>query len=151
MARERTRSLRSRALSFLARRDHSRAELARKLAPCVEEGEAIEPLLDELAAKGWLSDTRFAEQSIRAKARRFGPLKLANILRAKGVDAEAIAAAFRAVGADGQPNIEGVWRSHFREPPGDARERARHGRFLQRRGFASEEIVRFLERFGRPR
>ena len=146
MARERTRSLRSRALSFLARREHSRAELARKLAPHAGEGEDVGAILDELAAKGWLSDARFAEQVIRSKARRFGPLKLAHDLRSKGVDADAIAAGLRAAGVDGVSRIETVWRRRFRAPPADEREKARQARFLGGRGFASEEIFRFLAR-----
>jgi regulatory protein len=144
MARERTRSLRSRALSFLARREHSRAELARKLAPHAGEGEDVGAILDALAAKGWLSDARFAEAVIRSKARRFGPLKLAHDLRSKGVDAEAIAAGLRAAGVDGESRIEAVWKSRFGTPPADRREKARQARFLGGRGFASEEILRFL-------
>ena len=103
-------------------------------------------ILDELAAKGWLSDARFAEQVIRSRARRFGPLKVAHDLRAKGVDAEAIAAGLRAAGVDGVARIEAVWKSRFRAPPVDAREKARQARFLGGRGFASEDILRFLAR-----
>ena len=142
-------SLRARAMRFLARREHSRAELRRKLAPNVPEGEDIELLLEDLAKRGWLSDERFAEQSIRSKARRFGPLKLANELRAKGVDEEAIAAGFRAAGADGASSLERIWRSRFREGPGDEREKARQVRFLQGRGFPLDDIFRFLKQRGK--
>jgi regulatory protein len=142
-------SLRTRAMRLLARREHSRLELARKLQPHVHEGDDVESLLDELAAKGWLSDARFAEQAIRSKARRFGPLKLAHALRAKGVGDEAIAAGFRAAGVDGASRIDAVWKSRFRAPPGDHRERARQARFLQGRGFAADEVIRFLKGLGR--
>jgi regulatory protein len=136
--------LSARALRFLARREHSRAELRRKLAAIAEEGEDVEAVLDELAARGWLSDARFAEQTIRSKSRRFGPLKVAHVLRAKGVDEESIAAAFSAAGAEGVSRIESVWRSRFAAPPADAREKARQARFLQGRGFATEAVLRFL-------
>ena len=139
------RSLRSRALSFLARREHSRAELARKLAPHLEEGDDLEAVLDELAAKGWLSDARFAEQAIRSKARRYGPVKLAHVLRSKGLDDEAIAAGFRAAGHEGEANLEAVWKSRFRAAPNDERERGRQVRFLQGRGFRLEDILRYLK------
>ena len=131
-------------MRFLARREHSRLELGRKLAPHAMEGDDIEALLDELAARGWLSDARYAEQSIRSHARRFGPLKLARDLRARGVDEESIAAGFRAAGVDGASSIEGVWSRRFRRPPGDERERARQARFLQGRGFGLDEIMKFL-------
>jgi len=138
-------SLGSRALSLLARREHSRVELARKLAPHAGEGDDLDALLDALSAKGWLSDARYAEQVIRSKARRFGPLKLAYQLRTKGVDEDVIASGMRAAGLDGVSSIESVWKSRFRAVPADARERARQMRFLQGRGFAFEDIVRFMK------
>ena len=138
-------SLRARAMRFLARREHSREELRRKLAPKVEQGEDLDAVLDELAAKGWLSDARYAEHAIRAKARRFGPMKMAHYLKGRGVDAEAIAAGLRAAGADGAPQLETIWKSRFREAPQDEREKARQVRFLQGRGFALDEILRFLK------
>lgn len=137
-------SLRARAMRFLARREHSRLELRRKLAPKVADGEDLDAVLDDLAARGWLSDARFAEMSVRANARRNGPLKTAHVLRVKGIDDDAIAAAFRAAGVDGQSNLEAVWQSRFNSPPADPRERARHVRFLQGRGFALEGILKFL-------
>src|SRR5688572_5918917 len=90
--------LRARAMRFLARREHSREELRRKLAPKAAEGEDIEALLDDLAQRGWLSDARFAEHTARAKARRFGPIKLAHYLKSRGVGEESIAAGIRAAG-----------------------------------------------------
>lgn len=137
-------SLRARAMRLLARREHSREELRRKLAPRVAEGEDLEAVLDELAARGWLSDARFAEQAIRANARRFGPRKLAESLRARGVGEEEIAAAFRAAGPDGGSSVERVWSGRFGAAPADARDKARQVRFLQGRGFALEDVLRFL-------
>src|SRR5436853_6220708 len=138
-------SLKARAMRFLARREHSREELRRKLVPKATEGDDVEAVLDDLAKRGWLSDARFAEVAIRSKARRFGPLKLANTLRAKGVDEEAIAAAFRAAGADGVSSLEGVWGSRFRCAPASDKEWARQVRFLQGRGFPLDDVFRFLK------
>jgi regulatory protein len=139
-------SLRARAMRLLARREHSRAELQRKLSAVAEEGDNVEALLDDLAKKGWLSDARFAEQTIRSKARRFGPLKARSLLRGQGLDEETIAAAFRAAGTDGGSSIEMVWRSRFHEPPAGDREKARQVRFLQGRGFSLDDILKFLKR-----
>ena len=139
-------SLRARAMRFLARREHSRAELRRKLAPVVAAGEDLELLLDDLARRGWLSDARFAEISIRSKARRFGPLKLAHELRAKGVAEDEIDAAFRAAGEHGEADIARVWASRFSRPAADERERARQVRFLQGRGFTLGAILSFMRR-----
>jgi regulatory protein len=142
-------SLKARAMRLLARREHSRQELTRKLERIAGEGDDVTLILDELAAKGWLSDARFAEQSVRAKARRYGPIKVAHDLRAKGVDDEAIADAFRAAGVDGAANIESVWRTRFSAPPANERERARQVRFLQARGFALDTVLRFFREISR--
>jgi regulatory protein len=137
-------SLKARAMRLLARREHSRVELRRKLAPKVMEGDDLEGVLDDLAQRGWLSDARFAEQAIRSKARRYGPVRLAHVLRAKGVDEDNIATAFRAAVADGASSLEAVWKTRFKARPGDERERARQVRFLQGRGFALDDILKFL-------
>ena len=132
-------------MRFLARREHSRDELRRKLFPRLVEGDDLEGVLDELASRGWLSDARFAEQAARAKARRFGPLKLAHYLKERGVGEEAIAAGLRAAGSDGRASLEAIWRSRFKAPPADDRERARQVRFLQGRGFALQDILKHLK------
>lgn len=137
-------SLKARALRLLARREHSREELKRKLSAHAGEGDDVESLLDDLVKRGWLSDARFAEQSIRAKARRFGPLKLAQQLRAKGLDEETIVRGFRAAAADGVSSMESVWKSRFGIAAPDQRELARQARFLQGRGFPLEDVMRFL-------
>ena len=139
-------SLRARALRFLARREHSRAELARKLEPHASVGEDVAAVLDELTRRGWLSNARFAEQAIRAKSRRFGPVKLAHDLRAKGVAEDEIDAAFRAAGEEARADIERVWSSRFSAAPADERERARQVRFLQGRGFTLGAILHFMKR-----
>jgi regulatory protein len=137
-------SLHARAMRLLARREHSRVELRRKLANIATEGDNVDVVLDELAQRGWLSDARYAEQAVRAKARRFGPVKVAHQLRSKGVDDEAIARAFRVAGEDGEADIERVWKTRFSAAPNNDRERARQVRFLQGRGFRLDDILRFL-------
>lgn len=137
-------SLRTQALRALARREHSREELRRKLAPQVSEGDDLEALLEDLQRRGWLSDTRFAEQAARAKARRYGPLKVAHFLKSRGLDEADIAAGVAAAGEEGAAHLERVWRSRFDAPPANDREKGRQVRFLQGRGFGLEAILRFL-------
>jgi regulatory protein len=137
-------SLSARAMRLLARREHSRDELRRKLVRIATESDDVEAVIETLAQKGWLSDARFAEQAVRAQARRFGPLKVAHALRAKGVADETISAAFIAAGADGAADIQRVWKSRFHALPENDRERARQVRFLQGRGFALDDILKFL-------
>jgi regulatory protein len=138
-------------MRFLARREHTRVELRRKLQARAQEGDDVEGILDELAQRGWLSDARYAEQAIRAKARRFGPIKLAHFLKGKGLGDEAIAAGLKEAGADAATSLEAVWRSRYRAAPADEREKLRQVRFLQGRGFAVDDIFKFLKSLeGRP-
>ena len=83
-------SLRSRALKLLARREHSRVELQRKLAPHAEDPAALESLLDELMAHGWLAEGRVAEQLIHARRPRFGSGRIRQELLARGVAEEVV-------------------------------------------------------------
>ena len=65
-------SLKARALGYLSRREHSRAELRRKLAPHAESADEVEALLDWLEGENWLSNTRFAESVVHRRASRYG-------------------------------------------------------------------------------
>ena len=88
-------SLRARALRILARREYSRQELARKLAPITENPGEIPELLDDLERRGWLSESRVVEQVLASRRRRFGTQRIAHELREKGVSDAAIAGAQR--------------------------------------------------------
>jgi regulatory protein len=144
-------ALRARALRLLARREHSRAELRRKLAPHVEEGADLEALLDDFTRRGWLSQERFVEQTVRSKARKFGPLKIAHHLREKGIDEAGIAEGLAQAKEGEAEALEAAWRSRFGRPPADAAEKARQIRFLQGRGFALESILKLLRDRGAGR
>ncbi|HQZ02583.1 MAG TPA: regulatory protein RecX [Thauera sp.] len=138
-------SLRERALRHLARRDHSRAELARKLAAHGSADE-IEAVITRMGELGLQSDTRYAETFVRGKAARFGLSRLRNELSRRGVDRELIDQAI-ACECD-EPEIDrarGVLHSRFSEPPVDPRAWARQARFLQTRGFAPDLIRTLLK------
>ena len=74
-------SLRVRAMQLLARREHSRQELARKLVKHAESAEEIDTVLDELAKRGMLSDARFAEMRTHILSKKFGASRIAQDLR----------------------------------------------------------------------
>ena len=136
-------TLRERALRFLARREHARAELARKLAPHAESAEQLGALLDDLAARRLLSDERYAEMRVNARSARYGNARLAHELRTQGVADELVAEAL-AAGDDELTRARAAWRRKFGAPPADATERAKQMRFLMSRGFAGETIRRVL-------
>ncbi|GAA5785235.1 recombination regulator RecX [Chitiniphilus shinanonensis] len=133
-------SLRQRALALLARREHSRLELQRKLKPHTEEDMELDQLLDDFEQRGWLSDARFAESWAHSRAARYGGARLKAELRTKGVAADAIDAALDPLQGSETERAREVWRRKFGTPPADARERARQLRFLAARGFSMEAI-----------
>jgi regulatory protein len=139
-------ALRARALRLLARREHSRAELRRKLAAHAEEGVDLDALLDDFTKRGWLSEERFVEQTVRAKSRRFGPLKIAHHLREKGIGEAEIAQAVALAREGEHESLESAWRSRFGRIPADAAEKARQVRFLQGRGYSLQSIMDLLRR-----
>ena len=138
-------SLRERAIRMLARREHARVELARKLAPYAESAEEVEALLDDLTARRLLSDARYVEARVNARRARFGDARLTFELRTQGVDEELIDAAL-AGGEDEVVRARQVWQRKFAGKPraGDAQESARQSRFLMSRGFSAETVRRVM-------
>lgn len=103
----------------------------------------IKALLDQLAARGLLSDTRYAENRVRARASRYGNARLEQELRQRGVDAEVRAEAL-ASGGDEFERARALWQRRFGKPPADAGERARQMRHLAARGFSGDVVRRVL-------
>jgi len=134
----------ARALRLLARRDHTRAELARKLMHDVEDPLRLEALLDELAARGWLSDSRFAEQFVHARRTRFGSAALRRALLDRGVADDIITRALEPLKEGELDAARSIWSRKFRAPPATPAERARQVRFLQSRGFAIDLALRVV-------
>lgn len=136
--------IRDRALACLARREHTRLELARKLGRAGYPQADIEALLDDFTARNWLSNTRFAESYISDKQGRFGTLKLAHELRSRGVDESTIQQALMTARDTELQRAREVWKKRFGAAPASAQEKARQMRFLQGRGFSLETIRRTL-------
>ncbi len=133
----------ARAVRLLARREHTRAELARKLAPYGTE-EEIENVLNELSRTGLQSDARFAESYLRSQAGRLGGARLRQTLRQKGVASDTIDEQVTDL-PDESARARDVWNRKFGVPPTDAKEWARQARFLQGRGFSTDIIRRLLK------
>jgi regulatory protein len=137
-------TLRAQALAHLARRDHTRLELSRKLQHAGHSEEDIKPLLDEFTVRGWLSNQRYAESYVQQKQQRFGTLKLAHELRSRGVAEDEIERSLSAARDTELERAREVWQKRFGTLPADAKEKARQMRFLQGRGFSMEVIFNIL-------
>lgn len=130
-------------VKLLARREHTRAELVRKLSPHGAPDE-IETVLNELSRSGLQSDARFAENFVRSQAGRLGAARLRQSLRTKGVSSTDIEAHVADLPGEDE-RARSVWEKKFAAPPVDAREWAKQARFLQGRGFSAEIIRKLLK------
>ena len=137
-------SLRGRALQALARRELSRAELQVKLMPHVTEADDVGMLLDDLEKRGWLSDARALEQTVRIRSARFGTQRIAHELRQKGIGDELISAAIPQLKEGELEAARAVWNRKFATPPQDQKEKAKQVRFLQSRGFSMDVIFKVM-------
>lgn len=130
------------AVRLLARREHSRAELVRKLGERGVPRELVDPVLDSLAARRLQSDQRYAEALVTSRAGRGqGPLRIRRELAERGVAGPLIEAALEEAGQDWSELARATRRRRFGvDPPAEWNERVRQSRFLEYRGFSSEQI-----------
>jgi regulatory protein len=160
-------SLKARALQWLAQREHSRVELRRKLMRWarqqaadaasnadasvdaardldpVDPAAAVDGLLDWLAANRYLSDARFVESRVNARAARYGNLRIRQELGQHGAAIDP-ATAERLKGSE-MARAQALWaRRYGATPAQDANERARQMRFLAGRGFSADVIRRVV-------
>ncbi len=137
--------LRVRAMQYLARREHSRAELRTKLQPHVQEGDDLEAVLDGLEQNNWLSDARAASLLVDSKRGRFGSQRIAHELRQKGIAEGLIDAAMPQLKETELEAAREVWQKKFGALPQDQKEKARQIRFLQSRGFSLDVTLKVLK------
>lgn len=138
-------SLKGRALRLLSQREHSRAELQRKLAAHEEAPGELARVLDELEAKGFIDEQRVVDSLVHRRAGRLGAARVRQELHAKGVSADAVAQALDALQGSEVERASEVWRKKFACPPADPREWARQVRFLMARGFDSAAVRQVLD------
>ena len=133
-------NLRAKAIGFLSRREHSRTELAAKLARLSSDRAAIETLLDVLIAENFLSERRAAQSIVRVRSARQGSIRVAGELRARGITGDLAAEMLRDLKSTEAERAQALWERKFGEPAENAAGRARQMRFLQARGFALDVI-----------
>ena len=138
--------LRARALRLLARREHTRKELEGKLSPHAGSSEELQGLIAGLKQKNQLSDERFAEERARRLSRKYGPARIRQDLKARGVSDDLVARFSSS--ADELQRAKAILERKYRTPASTREERAKRMRFLQSRGFSSEIIFKLLSARG---
>lgn len=137
-------SLTGRALRLLSGREHSRAELERKLAKFEEEPGALAKVLDTLTAKDFINEGRVVESVLYRRSAKLGAQRIKQELKAKGLEPEAVAEAMDRLRASEVERAREVWRKKFGTPPANASERGKQMRFLASRGFGGDAIHRVV-------
>lgn len=134
--------VRERALKLLTIREHSTLELQRKLCSKGFDAESVTSTLHALSQEGLLSDERFTEAFVASRRERgFGPRRITMELRDRGVDDNLVAQHIHESDRRWWEKIQQVRLKRFgAEIPQEYEERARQSRFLQYRGFTSEQI-----------
>ncbi|MBP6018746.1 MAG: recombination regulator RecX [Burkholderiaceae bacterium] len=137
-------SLKARAIDILSRREHSRLELQRKLAPHASDPDELEPLLDELERQKWLSTERFAHSLVHRRAASRGTQRIVQELRQHGVADEDVAQLSEQLQDTEADRAREVWDRKFGQLATTQKEYARQYRFLASRGFSTDSVRRLL-------
>lgn len=138
-------SLKGRALRLLSQREHSRLELERKLAGHETEPGQLAKALDELQARGFISEERVVESVIHRRSSKLGTARVRQELQSKGLSPEVMADALEQLRGTELARAREVWARKFGEPATEPKEKARQIRFLVSRGFAAEVVRRVVQ------
>jgi regulatory protein len=139
------RPLLTRALAYLARREYSRVQLRRKLAPFAGSADEVDVLLQRLQQENLLSDERFADVVERRRGERFGAARVAHELKQHGIEAELQRPILARLKQTELARAHALWQRKFGNRAGSAAERARQMRYLSQRGFAGDVVRRVVE------
>ena len=132
------------AMNYLARREHSRLELIKKLRKRFPDDIALlEPEVQKLVDDKLQSDKRFAESYIRHRANSgFGLTRIKLELKERGVTSTDIELALDEEPIDWSALAKTVCVKKFGQlPPVDINEKAKRVRYMQYRGFGPDEYL----------
>ncbi len=135
----------SRALKLLSRREHTELELRNKLPRGEEEAGAVLEVIENLKREDYLSDERFAEVYVRSRMERGdGPVKIRHALKNRGVSGALIERYLDPADGVWETILGEVWARKFDSAPANYKEWAKQARFLQSRGFTTEQIKKVV-------
>ncbi|NND89673.1 MAG: regulatory protein RecX [Granulosicoccus sp.] len=141
------------AVKLLGRRDHSVAELTRKLKQREHTCQAIEAAMEILLSSGYVNDARYAERYAEQRMNQgYGPLSIRSKLGERGIDAHQVQDALRTLNVDWEAQACRVISRRFSavDISDDSQPAtARIARFLSNRGFSPGDALRALKRLRR--
>ena len=134
-------------LWLLGRQSYTKTQLVKKLERKEATPETIEQVMDKLERLHFVDDALYAENYIRARKRRKGPLALKQELYQKGVPGKLIAPAVEELGEEEQVQaaLALVERQAWRWQGEPFERRSKAYAYLARRGYPGEVVKRVLE------
>lgn len=141
-------ALRQKAVSLLARRERSRAEMHSLLAAYCDDERTLTALLDALQECGWLSEARLAAQIVHSRRRRSSAAGIRHALARRGIQPEVIAVSTAGLDEGDLETALALWRRRFGQAAVGRAERERQLRFLLNRGFGRGVALKVLHTTG---
>jgi regulatory protein len=140
---------RKKAMDLLARREHARVELQRKLAAAGFDADVAADAVERLADEGLQSDRRFVEAFVQSRINQGkGPLRIHADLGQRGIAAGLIDDVLAETGEDWYALARDARVKKFgHSQPVEFRDKARQMRFLQYRGFEPDQIQSAVSSF----
>lgn len=131
------------AVDLLSRREHSDQELYQKLALRDYKRDEVTPVVEYLFEKKYLSHERFAESVFRNRVNHgFGWRYIKNELSQKGISSAIVNELNNNQEIDWYLQAELAYNKRFSSSEiVDQKDKAKRVRFLQYRGFSTDEIM----------
>jgi regulatory protein len=134
------------AIALLARREHSSKELMQKLTMRGYMSDDIKDVLHFLQQENYQSDIRAAEAILRNRVSRgYGWRYIENEMSQKGVSSQIKTSLYQEHDVDWYHQAQMVYQKKYADTMiADQNDKAKRMRFLQYRGFSSDEIMTVL-------
>jgi regulatory protein len=140
----------TRALRLLTVRSRGREELRRALIERGFAAAAASQALDRLESQGWLDDLGAARALVRSRSQRYGRVRIARELAARGFSKEIIESALSQAGSREEKALAGAFAKLWTASSGLPAEKRRRKVWtaLLRRGFEAGAISAMIKSSG---
>ena len=170
------RVIKARAVYYLSKREYSRSELTKKLATAIyvkndslentdltgltaslrhPTTEEINEVLDDLQQQGFLNDTRFASNTVKRQAVKYGAARISAVLSQHQLDTDTVSDLIQELKDTELQRCYTVWLKRFDGYGINALQLlsyqdrqvvlGKQGRFLTQRGFNADVIRKVLQ------
>lgn len=139
-------NLKAKAIDFLSRRDYSYSELYNKLKKYSTDLDAIKSVVDEMVNHKYLNEESFVENFIYSKSKKYGSVKIKQLLQSKVSNQDLINELYQEAEIDEFAVARQIWERKFNhEIATTPKDRAKQIRFMLSRGFSLDLIFKLTK------